>query len=59
MYQAGEKNIDVPRPHQDSQILWDHVLIGKINTHEFARRNKNDEHNNTEDEMKPLHGFEK
>lgn len=59
MYQSVEKNVYVPRPHENSQVLRDHVLIGKIDTHEFARRSKNDEHNNTEDEMKPLHGFEK
>ena len=53
MDQRREQNVNVPRSHEQSQLLRNRLLVGKIHAHEFPGRHKNDEHHEAEDEMKP------
>ena len=58
MNDSRKQDINMPRPHQQAQILRDDVLVGKIDAHVPTRHRKNDEQQNAEDEVKPFHGGE-
>lgn len=55
MDQRGEENIDMSRPHQNAKLLRDRVLVRKVGAHVAARRRKDEEQDDADDEMDPIH----
>jgi len=41
-----KKDIDMPRAHQQTQVLWDEVLVRKIDAHVSPGNNKDDKYEN-------------
>jgi hypothetical protein len=55
MDQRREQNVDVSRTHQDPELLKNRFLVGKVGTHVGARRREDEEKDDAEYEVYPLH----